>query len=140
MKNILIILAGIAALSPAIADAKANSCPSQNFAAFFKAYRNNVLIQKKFTANPLKYTNHYDSGFAEKPAAKDLMAAEIDFPIMIDDKALAEQGVSFSSKKQTSRWYKVITISQGTDAYANEFDFKKLNGCWQLEEWTDFSG
>ncbi len=147
MKKFLIILAAVAALSPVIAEAKVNSCPSQNFATFLKAYRNNVDIQRAFTVIPLKFNSFYPN-YGEKPDVSHLKAADLhfaepseaQFPIFINAQELEMQGVKLSMKKQSSRWYRVQTGSMGgTGANAYDFDFKKLNGCWLLVEITDFS-
>ncbi len=139
MKKIYITLAAIAILSPAISHAKANSCPSQNFPIFLKAYQNNVDIQKKFTHYPLK-SNSYYPDFAEKPTTSLLKAAWIHFPILMNQQDMKDQAVELSIEKQTAGWYQVVTRNTGgTGADAFEYDFKKLSGCWQLVEVTDSS-
>lgn len=147
MKKILIILAAIAVLSPAFSYAKTNSCPSQNFPTFLKAYRNNLDIQKAFTVTPLKFNSFYPE-FGEKPNVSYLNAADLyevepseaQFPIFNNAQELEAQGVKLSMKKQSSRWYRVQTGGmEGTGANTYDFDFKKLNGCWRLVEITDYS-
>jgi hypothetical protein len=139
MKKIITLLVAIAVLSPAISYAKTNGCPSQNFAIFVKAYQNNVDVQKKFTHYPLKAHSYYPD-FGEKPTTSLLKAAWIHFPILMNQQDMKDQGVELSIKKQTARWYRVVTRSTGgTGAGAFEYDFKQLNGCWQLVELTDSS-
>ena len=146
-EKIITILAAIAALIPAISEAKANGCPSQNFPTFLKAYRNNLDIQKAFTVIPLKFNNFHPS-FGEKPDVSYLTAADLyevepseaQFPIFNNAQGLEAEGVKLSMKKQSSRWYSVQTGGmEGTGANTYDFDFKKLNGCWRLVEITDFS-
>jgi hypothetical protein len=147
MKEILTTLVAIVVLSPTIADAKANSCPSQNFPTFLKAYQNNLDIQKAFTVIPLKFNNFYPD-FGEKPNVSYLTAADLynlepseaQFPVFNNAQALKAQGVKMSMKKQASRRYRVQTGGMvGTGANTYDFDFKKLNGCWRLVEVTDYS-
>ena len=139
MKKILTILVIIAVLSPVISHAKTQSCPSQNFPIFLKAYQNNLDIQKKFTHYPLK-SNSYYPDFAEKPTTSILKAALIQFPILMNQQDMKDQAVELSIKKQTAHWYQVVTRNTGgTGADAFEYDFKKLSGCWQLVEVTDSS-
>jgi hypothetical protein len=139
MKEILTTLAAVVVLSPAIADAKANSCPSQNFPTFLKAYQNNVDVQKKFTHYPLK-SNSYYPDFAEKPTTSFLKKSWIHFPTLMNEQAMKDQSVELSIEKKAARWYQVITRNTGgTGADAFEYDFKKSNGCWQLVEVTDSS-
>jgi hypothetical protein len=132
------ILTLIVFLIPVISYSKTTSCPSQNFPKFLKAYQNDISIQKKFTISPLK-TNVYYPDFGEKPNVSYLKTTAIEFPVLMNQKDRAEQGVSLQIKKQSSRWYKVFTRSQGSGAYSFDFDFKYSNACWRLVESTDFS-
>lgn len=149
--TLVTVLAVFAALSPAISQAdapkKAVTCPSQNFTAFFKAYRATPAIQKKFTDVPLKFNNFYPD-FGEKPNVSYLSASELfsaeqasaNFPVFSTAKELETQGVKLTVKRQSASWVRVQTGGMaGTGANTYDFDFKKSKGCWRLVEITDFS-
>jgi hypothetical protein len=146
MKKMIVLFVSIATsatLSPALSyaapDTKERACPSQNFAAFLKAYQNNVDIQKTFTASPLTSKSFYPD-YGEKPTVALLTAAEISFPVLMTQQEMKSQAVTISIEKKTARWYRAVTRSTGgTGAAAFEYEFKKTNGCWRLVEMTDSS-
>lgn len=109
----------------------AAACPSSSFDGFLKAFREDVQVQKAFSAEPLE-SQTVDATAEPEPAlvTKMLTATELQFPLIPSEQQQAQEGLTMRQSALENGDTKVTLVKEDTD-YQMSFYFRK-NECWQL--------
>jgi hypothetical protein len=107
------------------------ACPSSSFDGFLKAFREDVQVQKAFSAEPLE-SQTVDATAEPEPAlvTKMLTAAELQFPVIPSEQQQTQEGLTMRQSVLENGDTKVTLAREDTD-YQLSFYFRK-GECWQL--------
>jgi hypothetical protein len=114
-------------------------CPSPVFNDFLKAFRDDVNVQRAFTADPLDMT-YLDTTSADaspRTQHKSLDWAAINKPVMVSSDSLGNEGLVQTIEGSDQR-YQVVETQPGTGT-KKTYDFSQVDGCWRLTAINDQS-
>lgn len=113
-------------------------CPSQDFDRFLQRFANDVEEQKAFVITPLQ------NGFIDPEAQPEprqvsqlLDKAQLDFPLMPDDKQQRAQGLTLT-RQLTGTDRAMIKLTKADTDYQRSLFFKR-EACWMLYRIQDDS-
>ena len=108
----------------------ADECPSLEFNAFLKAYRERTHLQDIFTDNVVKYTYIDDSG--DSPQTKTISEDKnnLDAPLIEAQEKVKDMGIKVQVQ-QTGNKATVVEKQDGT-GFLKKYSFTKHSGCWFL--------
>lgn len=127
-----------AVIRQAATEGKAASCPSQDFDAFFKAFSEDVNVQKSFTVKPLQ--SEFIDVTAEpepQPVSQMLNEADLNFPLIPNLQKQAADRLKQTRTDLAKEEVEVTLTKEDTD-YQMSFFFKK-DDCWMLYRMRDDS-
>lgn len=113
-------------------------CPSQDLAAFVRAFADRVELQKQFTAQPLRMDS-LDATAQPEPQqiSREVSGDAIPFPVMPDAAQQRREGLELKVGQARDGEAEVILQKPDT-GYRMSFMFRK-NDCWQLYRVSDDS-
>lgn len=112
-------------------------CPSQKFNVFLNAYQDSLIIQKRFSENPLVWSDYTDS--YDSPTVVFKKHALIEWPIMPSRRQQTSQKLTRELTKLSNIAQQVLIASTNSDAHIFKYSFHKAYGCWQLNRVDDLS-
>lgn len=115
------------------------ACPSLVFEDFLTAYRNDVNVQRAFTADPLEMT-YLDTASADaspKELRKSLGWEALEKPVMVGSETLANEGL-VQAIEGGDKHHQVVETQPGTGVKTT-YEFSQFDGCWRLTAINDQS-
>jgi hypothetical protein len=115
------------------------ACPSQDFAAFLKAFSTSADVQRAFSRSPLQYDRVASHGGAEPAILKhSVQRAAPGYYSMLSPPAQAKEMLEQKMTAQ-GRDVVVLVLSKPDTDYQVEYLFRRSAGCWQLQRISDHS-